>query len=414
MTRTIATENNTVRHSRSRAVENVLVLQGGGSLGAFACGVFKAVVKKKINLDIVAGTSVGAINAAIIAGSKSDHPERDLEEFWMELAESNYSIIPYSFVWDYDYADQRMELRKLPTASINAALFGVPKMFFPRWMGGEGRIRIDGKRSMPWSWTYIYDNSPLGRTIEKYVDYRKISQGGKDKREPGEGAATRLIVTAVNVLTSEPLIFDSAKMEIQTKHLLASTGYPVYGFPWVEVEKGVYGWDGSLLSNTPVREIIAASPRNDKHIFIVENYPRHIDKLPSNMAEVMDRTRDIIFSDKDVNAIKISRLLTRQIDLIERLYDLFETSGHTSLTAREAAEIRGEYDKLVRNRGAEILSIIRIVKDRIDTPHLLKNADFSPETIKQLISEGERKTTKCIEDFYANSNGVRDTSPPVR
>lgn len=414
MSRIIASENNIIaRHSHSRAVENVLVLQGGGSLGAFACGVFKALVKKKINLSIVAGTSIGAVNAAIIAGSKSDHPERDLEEFWIELAESNYSIIPDSFIWDYDFSDQRMELRKLPTASINAALFGVPKMFFPRWMMSlDSKMSKDGKRSMPWSWTHIYDHSPLGRTIEKYVDYKKISQKREDKRGPADGTATRLIVTAVNVLTSEPLVFDSAKMEIQTKHLLASSGYPVYGFPWVEVEKGVYGWDGSLLSNTPVREVIAASPRNDKRIFIVENYPRHIDRLPSNMAEVMDRTRDIIFSDKNMHSIKMSGVLTRQIDLIERLYDLFEASGHSGLTEKEAAEIRSEYNKLVHNRGAEILSVIRIVKDRIDTPHLLKNADFSPKTIKHLISEGEHKTARCIEEFYANSESAH--KPPMR
>jgi NTE family protein len=82
------------RHKESRPTENVLVLQGGGSLGAFACGVFKALVKKKIRIDIIAGTSIGAINAAIIVGSKSGHPENDLEEFWLEIAESNYEIIP--------------------------------------------------------------------------------------------------------------------------------------------------------------------------------------------------------------------------------------------------------------------------------------------------------------------------------
>jgi NTE family protein len=87
------------RHKESRNVENVLVLQGGGSLGAFACGVFRALVKKNVRIDIVAGTSIGAVNAAIIVGSKSGHPEKDLEGFWIELAESNPTIIPsiYSY-----------------------------------------------------------------------------------------------------------------------------------------------------------------------------------------------------------------------------------------------------------------------------------------------------------------------------
>ncbi|MDN5868905.1 MAG: hypothetical protein L0H55_16080, partial [Candidatus Nitrosocosmicus sp.] len=114
------------------------------------------------------------------------------------------------------------------------------------------------------------------------------------------------------MLTAEPLVFDNAKMHINPSHLLASSGYPIYGFPWVEVREGVYAWDGSLLSNTPVREVINASPRNDKHIFIVENYPEKIDRLPSNMIEVMDRAKDIIFSDKTEHSIKMSKLITRQ------------------------------------------------------------------------------------------------------
>lgn len=85
-----AREESRTRHKESRQTENVLVLQGGGSLGAFACGVFKALVKKDIRIDIAAGTSMGAVNAAIIVGSKTDHPEKDLEEFWLEIAEQPY------------------------------------------------------------------------------------------------------------------------------------------------------------------------------------------------------------------------------------------------------------------------------------------------------------------------------------
>ena len=91
------------RHKESRKTENVLVLQGGGgSLGAFGCGIFKALVKKNIRIDIAAGTSIGAVNAAIIVGSKSDHPEKDLEDFWIEIAESNPMIMPGTFMFEYD------------------------------------------------------------------------------------------------------------------------------------------------------------------------------------------------------------------------------------------------------------------------------------------------------------------------
>jgi NTE family protein len=84
MTFSVKEEDNvSQRHKESRNVENVLVLQGGGSLGSFACGVFKALVERAVRIDIVAGTSIGAVNAAIIAGSKSDRPEKDLENFWI-------------------------------------------------------------------------------------------------------------------------------------------------------------------------------------------------------------------------------------------------------------------------------------------------------------------------------------------
>jgi NTE family protein len=78
-------EESPSRHKRTRSLENVLIMQGGGSLESFACGVFKALVKQKIQIDIVAGTSIGAVNAAIIADSKSDQPEKDLENFWLSL-----------------------------------------------------------------------------------------------------------------------------------------------------------------------------------------------------------------------------------------------------------------------------------------------------------------------------------------
>src|SRR6478609_51973 len=95
-------EDSHSRHKESREVENVLVLQGGGSLGAFACGVFKALVKRDVRIDIVAGTSIGAVNAAIIVGSKSDHPEKELEDFWIEIGESNLNIVPDIFMYDWD------------------------------------------------------------------------------------------------------------------------------------------------------------------------------------------------------------------------------------------------------------------------------------------------------------------------
>lgn len=396
-----AQEESRTRHKESRQTENVLVLQGGGSLGAFACGVFKGLVKKDIRIDIAAGTSMGAVNAAIIVGSKTDHPEKDLEEFWLEIAESNHTIIPDTYLLYYDSISGRYTPKQISSASANAAIFGVPKMFVPRWWSlqpTDHGILSDGEEDGPQppyftdprSWTYVYDHSPLAKTLDKYVDYKKLNLAATKEELP---QVRRLIITAVDVMTSRPLIFDNTKMEIKAKHILASSGYPIYGFPWVEVEKGLYGWDGSLLSNTPVREVLSASPRNDKNIFIVENYTRNIHRLPSNMAEVESRAKDILFSDKNMENIKMSKLITRQIQLIERLYEVFDKLVDKSkLDDKEVEKIKSEYNTLIGNYGAVIKSVTRIVRTELESPSMLQNADFSPQTIKELIVQGERKT----------------------
>ena len=396
-----AQEESRTRHKESRQTENVLVLQGGGSLGAFACGVYKALVKKDIRIDIAAGTSMGAVNAAIIVGSKTNHPEKDLEEFWLEIAESNHTIIPDTYLLDYDSIRGRYIPKQISSASANAAIFGVPKMFVPRWWSlqpTDQGILTDGEEdgpkpqyfTDPRSWTYVYDHSPLAKTLDKYVDYKKLNLAATKEELP---QIRRLIITAVDVMTSRPLIFDNTKMEIKAKHILASSGYPIYGFPWVEVEKGLYGWDGSLLSNTPVREVLSASPRNDKNIFIVENYTRNIHRLPSNMAEVESRAKDILFSDKNMENIKMSKLITRQIQLIERLYEVFDKLADKSkLDDKEVETIKSEYNTLIGNYGAVIKSVTRIVRTELESPSMLQNADFSPQTIKELIVQGERKT----------------------
>ena len=125
-------------------------------------------------------------------------------------------------------------------------------------------------------------------------------------------------------MTAESLTFDSSKQKITAKHILATCGYPSYNFPWVEVETGVFAWDGGLLSNTPFSEVIDASPIIDKRLFFVENYPTKIERLPNNLAEVYHRTRDIMFSDKSQYSIKMSRVITRYLRYIEDLYQIVD------------------------------------------------------------------------------------------
>ncbi|MCC2647394.1 MAG: Patatin-like phospholipase [Nitrososphaeraceae archaeon] len=306
-----------------------------------------------------------------------------------------------TFTFEYDTAARRYITKKTSSASTNAAIFGVPKMFVPRWQSSWNWEKyaslLKEEKGLqyfdPRSWTYIYDHSPLAKTLDKYIDYKKLNLAATQEGLP---SVLHLIITAVDVMTSKPLVFDNTKMEITSKHILASSGYPIYGFPWIEVEDGVYAWDGSLLSNTPVREVISASPRNDKNIFIVENYPRKIHTLPSNMAEVESRAKDIIFCDKNMDNIKMSKLITRHIQLIESLYEVFEKFDQSKLDPEVVKKIKTEYNTLIDNYGAEIRSVTRVIRSEIESPSILQNADFSPKTIKELISQGERKTMEKL------------------
>ncbi|MDW3621877.1 MAG: patatin-like phospholipase family protein, partial [Nitrososphaeraceae archaeon] len=370
-------------HKHEKGVENVLILQGGGSLGAFACGVFKGFAKKNMKFDIIAGTSIGGINGAIAAGSNNDRPEVDLENFWLDLAESSYNIIPDIFTFDFDYQKYQTKLKRSPAASLNAAFYGVPDFFIPRWLNFN-ISNLDGSQieqyyQPPWKWTYIYDNSILSKTLEKYIDFKKLSPRSQQNNtnEGNSNINPRLIITAVDVLTAEPLIFDSYKKHIEMKHLLATIGYPQYGFPWVEVSDGTFAWDGSLLSNTPIREVMVASPSKNKNIFVVESYPKKIEKLPANMSEVMSRSKDLMFSDKTKSLQKMSRLITRHVNLIETLYDIFQDSDQSKIDKDKIDYINKEHSLLVDRYGAKILKLNRITKVVPETQYPLQNADFS-------------------------------------
>jgi NTE family protein len=230
------------------------------------------------------------------------------------------------------------------------------------------------------------------KTAEKYIDYNKLQPNGKPN--------SRLIITAVNVLTAEPLIFDSAKQQITSKHILAATGYPSYYFRWVEVEEGVYAWDGSLLSNTPLREVIEVSPVKNKRVFLVENYPKKCDTLPDNLLEVQHRARDIMFSDKTLHSVKMSKAITYYLRLIDDLYNMLEDnfSSEKKEDKENFEKIRARYKKVLEEHGAEIKRVYYITRSE-PFPSLYENADFSLDTVKASIKDGELKTNQILKDI---------------
>ena len=351
-----------VRDIHKPTFETVLVMQGGGSLGAYECGVYKALEKRGIKLDIVSGTSIGAINAGIIAGSKNNKPAEDLENFWLHVSES---MTPPVF----------SDIFRSMTAAAYSALWGNPHVFQPLW----------NPAVHPSSMPYIYHLEPMKKTLAEYIDFSKLSPGNK----------SRLVITSTDVKTGESVIFDSQERPITADHLTACAGFPFYGIAWTELD-GRYLWDGSLLSNTPLREVIHASPRNDKRVYIVNLFPSHQDKLPVNLLDSLHRARDIMYSDKTHHNIRMSKAIKRYLTLLNGMHDLLSNVELKGEMKERFMQLEKDYHKVATIRGAIIEEVVKIER-REEVHFLFEDADFSTMTIRRLIKRGEEDTERVLD-----------------
>lgn len=361
------------KHSREPESETVLAMQAGGSLGAYECGVFKSLTRHGIKFDIVAGTSIGAVNAGIVAGSKSGRPEKDLEDFWLDVAET---ITP-SATPDY--------LRAI-MASSYSAMYGNPKMFSPIWFKRQDWNGIYFNYFLLYQLPYLYDMSALKDTLAKYVDFKKL----------GKQNIPRLIVACTDVQTSKYVIFDSHDSSIDATHLVACASYPFYGIGWAEID-GKYLWDGTLLGNTPLVNVIDSSSKHDKKVYIVNVFPHYQKKLPDNLMEVWHRARDIVFTDKTGRNMKLSKLISNYLLLLKEMHGMLDKLQLDQKTKKEFEKLEQDYSKLAILRGAIITDITKI--ERSESLHFLyEDADFSIATIKRLIKQGEDDTEKTLEE----------------
>jgi NTE family protein len=135
----------------------------------------------------------------------------------------------------------------------------------------------------------------------------------------------------------------------------------------------------------------------DKRLLLVENYPMNIDKLPDNLAEVYHRARDIMFYDKSQQQIKMAKVITRYLKYIDELYQIIDKNiDTTKIDKKQREKIRRTYIKMKREHGAEIREIIHVTRDE-PYPHFYENTDFSVETIRNSIRDGESKTNQILE-----------------
>lgn len=337
------------------AIQTILTLQGGGALGAFECGVVKAMEEHGVYPDIVSGISIGAFNSAIIAGNPK-HATEALEGFWNDLA--------------LDMVNVSDEQTRRLLSSWHAMIWGSPNFFYPRWA-----TPIFSSDQLPTHWTSFYDTSYIKDLLRKYIDFDTL----KD-------SPVRLLVMAVNVETSEFETFDSYTDDITPEHILASGSLPP-GFPWTTINKKHY-WDGGIITNTPIDSTLDICGQSSKKIYIVELYSRNR-SLPQNMIEVLARKDEILFSEKIRKDIRTNDLINNYKKLIEKIMSLCDPA------VAEELRLLPAYIQTMGDPG--IQSITRIIREVGKNEPYAWDSDFSKETIEQHKKNGYKTAKKILK-----------------
>jgi NTE family protein len=250
-----------------------LVLQGGGALGSFQAGVYEALHHAAIEIDWVAGISIGAVNAALIAGNPPERRVARLSEFWTILTSALPSFpIPWA-------TDQVREMLHEWSAAM-VATGGVPGFFHPR--------PLPPLMALPGSCEALsfYDTTPLIETLNKLVDWDLLNTG-----------PMRLSVGAVEVESGNFNYFDTTRTRIDHRHIMASGALPP-GLPPVEID-GKWWWDGGLVSNTPLSHVLD-NQTADMLVFQVDLFSSQAVR-PKTIMDVMAREKEIRFSSRTRN-----------------------------------------------------------------------------------------------------------------
>ena len=386
-----------------------LLLQGGGALGAYQAGVYQALAEAEIEPDWVAGISVGAINAAIIAGNPPEARIEKLRALWETITANPAWSWPVQSIGKEDgpvpaapnpqdrgwsSPDEYLELwksglrgtmsafaelqklyeprggiaRQLENqgSALLAASFGAPGFFSPRpvspWLEPEGTLEA----------TSYYDTSPLKGTLERLVDFDRINSG-----------ETRFSIGAVNVRTGNFVYFDNSSHDIRPEHVMASGALPP-GFPPVEIEGESY-WDGGLVSNTPLQWVLESEHREDTLAFQVDLWNAR-GEMPDTMAEVMMRQKEIQYSSR--TRASTDRFKTEQ-KLRHALHKLLSAMPDTLRDTPEYQLLEPQADRKVYN-------IIQLIYRSRDDELGSKDFEFSRRSMEDHWLAGRQDTIRTL------------------
>ena len=322
----------------------VMVLPGGGALGAYQAGAYEALSTSGLEPDWLIGTSIGAINSAVIAGNPKHRRLERLREFWRRVEQN-----PRSGSW-----------------SILAG--GVPAFFSPRfasWLSPHTKVGLEQAS--------YYTTEPLRRTLEELVDLDLLAHGG-----------LRLTVGAVGVSSGRMKYFDSRHIRLGLEHVMASGALPP-AFPAVRIEGEAY-WDGGIYSNTPVEPVFEDLPRQNSVVFAVNVWQRRATE-PQSIWEVMSRHKDIQF------ATRAEPYLARQKQ-IYRMRRIVQTLVKQS--PQPMQHLPG-WRELAAEATDTTMQVVRLFAPPIAGEDMLKDIDFSRSGIRTRWTAGYEDTMRVLE-----------------
>jgi NTE family protein len=312
--------------------------------------------------NAVGGISIGAINAALIAGNAPGERVARLREFWERVS----SGLPAP-AWTPDSYAHRW-LNSL--AAAQALFFGVPGFFTPRLppaplqpRGTLGAISY-------------YDTTPLKDTLERLLDFERLNSG-----------ELHLAVGAVNVRTGNLTYFDSAKQRLDVRHIMASGAMPP-GFPPVEID-GEFYWDGGLASNTPLDYVLEQCGNAHRVVFQVDLFPAR-GFFPPTMERVAEREKDIRYSSRTRLNTDMDVARRRAAAAAMRLMDKLPPELRADPDARQVMD--------VLRANAVSLDIVQLIYRAKRYENHAKDYEFSRLTMREHWASGHADVLQTLHD----------------
>jgi len=332
-----------------------LVLQGGGALGAYQAGVYEAMAEAGRHPNWVAGISIGALNAAIIAGNPPERRVERLREFWQTICQPpllpalGLPALPDGHGWPASTLSAMSGWAAWRALTEGQAGFFTPRLS-PSYLKAP-----DGPASASY-----YDTAPLRGTLERLADFDRIN----DPR------TLRVSVGAVNVRTGNFAYFDSAQQRLRPEHFMASGALPP-GFPAVEID-GEFYWDGGMVSNTPLYRVLTEQPQRDTLVFQVDLWSA-AGALPQDMLQVAERSKEIQFSSRTRLVTEYMRTAQEQQRLLHDLMALVPADRRGDPAFRRAE---------ARANGALVNVVHLIYRDKPYEGNY-KDYEFSAATMQE-------------------------------